>query len=106
VRLPKLTPYPAPLRCGSQQIKLQVAFANALMHIKGYGAPDTKVAMEQARLFIERAEALGEPPEDPLLLFSVLYGFWVVNYTAFDGDRGFRRSRPWIPKGSRPPIPI
>ena len=70
-----------------EQIKLQVAFANALMHIKGYGAPDTKVAMEQARLFIERAEALGEPPEDPLLLFSVLYGFWVVNYTAFDGDR-------------------
>ena len=32
--------------------------------------------MEQARLLIEQAEALGEPPEDPLLLFSVLYGFW------------------------------
>ena len=28
-------------------------------------------------LLIEQAEALGEPPEDPLLLFSVLYGFWV-----------------------------
>ena len=70
-----------------EQIKLQVAFVNALMHINGYSAPNTKVAVEQARLFIERAEALGEPPEDPLLLFSVLYGFWVVNYTAFDGDR-------------------
>ena len=35
---------------------------------------------------IERAEALGEAPEDPLLLFSVLYGFWVASYTAFNGD--------------------
>ena len=35
---------------------------------------------------IEQAEALGEPPEDPLLLFSVLYGFWVANYVAFNGD--------------------
>ena len=25
-------------------------------------------------------------PEDPLLLFSVLYGFWVASYVAFDGD--------------------
>jgi hypothetical protein len=35
---------------------------------------------------IERAEALGEPPEDPLVLFSVLYGFWVASYIAFNGD--------------------
>ena len=35
---------------------------------------------------IEQAEALGEPPEDPLLLFSVLYGFWVANFVAFNGD--------------------
>ena len=67
-------------------LKLQVALANALMHTKGYGALETKAAVKQVRLFIERAEALGEPPEDPLMLFSVLYGFWVVNYTAFNGD--------------------
>src|SRR5262245_26774954 len=54
-----------------EQIKLQVALVNALMHVKGYAAPEPKVAVEQARQFIERAEALGEPPEDPLLLFSV-----------------------------------
>jgi len=41
---------------------------------------------EQARSLIEQAEALGEPPEDPLLLFSVLYAFWVANSVAFDGD--------------------
>ena len=47
---------------------------------------ETKVAAERARLLIEQAEALGEPPEDPLLLFSVLYSFWVANYVAFKGD--------------------
>ena len=30
--------------------------------------------------------ALGEPPEDPLLLFAVIYGFWVGNYVAFNGN--------------------
>ncbi len=69
-----------------EQIKLQVALVNALMHLKGYAAPESKAAVEQTRLCIERAEALGEPPEDPLVLFSVLYGVWVANYAAFNGD--------------------
>jgi len=56
------------------------------MHVKGYAAPETKAASEQAHLLIEQAEALGEPPEDPLLLFQVLYAFWVANFLAFDGD--------------------
>ena len=56
------------------------------MHTKGYAAPETKASFEQARLYIEEAEALGEAPEDPLLLFSVLFGFWIANYVAFDGD--------------------
>src|SRR5262249_36626317 len=38
-------------------IKLQVALVNALMHVKGYAAPEPKAAVEQARQFIERAEA-------------------------------------------------
>ena len=57
-----------------EQIKLQVALINPLMHIKGFAAPETKAAVERARLLIEQAEARGEHPEDPLLLFSVLYG--------------------------------
>jgi len=69
-----------------QQIKFQVALANALMHTKGYASPDTKASFVRARRYIERAEALGEPPEDPLLLFAVIYGFWVGNYVAFNGD--------------------
>jgi predicted ATPase len=37
-------------------------------------------------VLIGKAEALAEHPEDPLLLFSVLYGLWVAKYVAFDGD--------------------
>jgi hypothetical protein len=56
------------------------------LHTKGYAALETKAAAERARLLIEQAEAVGEPPEDPLLLFSILYSFWVASYVAFDGD--------------------
>jgi class 3 adenylate cyclase len=69
-----------------EQIKFQVALANTMMHTKGFSAPDTIACLDQARLWIEQAEALGEPPEDPLMLFSVLYGFWVANVVAFNGD--------------------
>ena len=69
-----------------KQIELQVALITPLLHVKGYAAPETKAAVERARLLIGEAEALGERSEDPLLLFSVLYGFWVANYVAFNGD--------------------
>jgi class 3 adenylate cyclase/predicted ATPase len=69
-----------------EQIALQVELVTVLMHTKGYGAEQTKVAAEFARALIEQAAAIGEPPEDPLLLFSVIYGFWVVNIAAFNGD--------------------
>ena len=69
-----------------EQIKLQVALINPLLHVKGYAAPESKAAVERARLLIEQSEALGEPPEDPLLLFSVIYGFWVANAVAFHAD--------------------
>jgi hypothetical protein len=42
----------------------------------------------ETRVLIEQAEALGESPEDPLLLFSVLYGFWAASIIAFNGDAG------------------
>ena len=69
-----------------EQIKLQVALITPLMYVKGYSAPETKAAVEQARLLIEQAEAFGEPPEDPLLLFRVLHGVYLAAYIAFDGD--------------------
>ena len=68
------------------QIKFQVGLTNALLDTKGRAAPETKASVDEARSLIERADALGEPLEDPLLLFSVLYGFWVANTVAFNGD--------------------
>jgi predicted ATPase len=56
------------------------------MHLKGLAARESREAVERARLLIGQAEARGEPPEDPLLLFSVLYGFFVANLMAFNGD--------------------
>ena len=69
-----------------EELKLQVALITPLMHIQGYATPETKAALGEARSLIEKAEALGDLPEDPLLLFSILYGFWVVNFVAFNGD--------------------
>jgi class 3 adenylate cyclase/predicted ATPase len=69
-----------------EEIKLQVALITPLMQVKGHAAAETKAAAERARLLIEEAEAVGEPPEDPLLLFSVFYSFWVAAHAAFNGD--------------------
>ena len=60
-----------------EQIELQVALITPLIHVKGQSSPEAKAAMERARVLIEKAEALGEPPENPLLLYSVLYGLWI-----------------------------
>jgi hypothetical protein len=66
-----------------EQIKLQVALLHTLGHVKGFAALETKAAVKRARLLIEQAEALGEPP---VRLFSVIFGFWIANYIAFNGD--------------------
>ena len=84
--LDQIATLPATPALRREQIKLQVALITPLIHVKGYAAPETKAVIERARLLIEQAEALGEPPEDPLLLFSVLYGFWSASYVAFNGD--------------------
>jgi predicted ATPase len=83
--LAQIAALPGTRRLRREQIRFQVGLANALMHVKGYAAPETKAVVEQARLLIERAEALGEPPEDPLLMFSVLNSFWIANYITFNG---------------------
>jgi predicted ATPase len=84
--LGQIATLPATPALRREQIKLQIAHANALIHTKGYAAAETKASFDQARLLIERAEALDESPEDPLSLFSVLYGFWGASFIAFDGD--------------------
>ena len=68
-----------------QQIKLQAALLAPLIGTKGFAAAETKAAIERAQALIEEAEALGEPLDDPLLLLSVLYGFWTANLFGFNG---------------------
>jgi class 3 adenylate cyclase/predicted ATPase len=84
--LGQIAALPATPTLRREQIKLQVALITPLIHVKGHAAPETKAAVEHARLLIEQAEALGEPPEDPLLLYLVLSGLWSVNTAAFNGD--------------------
>jgi class 3 adenylate cyclase/predicted ATPase len=84
--LGQIATLPATTALRRRQIELQVALITPLIHVKGYAAPETKAAVERARLLIEQAEVLGEPPEDPLLLFSALHGFWAENFMAFNGD--------------------
>jgi class 3 adenylate cyclase/predicted ATPase len=82
--LNQIATLPATPALRREQIKVQVALIVPLFHIKGYSAPEPKEAVERAHLLIQQAEALGEPP-DPLLLFSVLHGFWAANLVAFNG---------------------
>jgi DNA-binding winged helix-turn-helix (wHTH) protein/predicted ATPase len=77
-----LRPTPALRR---EEIKLQVGLANALMSTKGQAAAETIAAFDHARTLIEQAEAFGEAAEDPLLLYSVLYGFFIQKFIAFNG---------------------
>ena len=84
--LDQIAALPATPALRREQIRLQVALIAPLLHVKGHAAPETKAAAERARLLIEQAETRGEAPEDPLLLFSILYSIWLANYIAFHGD--------------------
>jgi hypothetical protein len=69
-----------------EEIKSQAGLATGLMLTRGYAAPETRAAFEQTRLLLTQAEAVGEAFEDSLMLFSTLYGFWMANFVAFNGD--------------------
>src|SRR4029079_2014103 len=43
-----------------EEIKLQVALITPLLHVSGYAAPETRAAVERARLLMQAAQALGE----------------------------------------------
>jgi uncharacterized protein YbgA (DUF1722 family) len=50
---------PATSALRREEIKLQAALINALMHTKGYAASETMEAEERARSLVEAAERLG-----------------------------------------------
>ena len=82
--LAQIATLPATPALRREAIKLQVAFATVLFHVKGYTAQQTIAAFERADAMIEQSEALGERSdgEDALLRFSVLYGQWTGNHSA------------------------
>ncbi|MEQ8344262.1 MAG: adenylate/guanylate cyclase domain-containing protein [Sneathiellaceae bacterium] len=69
-----------------EAIRLQIQLANALIHTSGHASPEAKAAFDRARRLVEQVKAMGEEPEDPLVPFSVLYGFWVASRMAFQGE--------------------
>jgi predicted ATPase len=84
-----------------ETIKLQVAFATVLFHVKGYTAPETIAAFERADAMIQEAEALGERPEDELLRFSVLYGQWTGNFTSGNSERATEIAKQFLAVAER-----
>ena len=84
--LDQIATLPATPALRQEEIELQVAVINPLMNLRGYSSPAAKAATERARVLIEQAEALGEPLEDPLLLYTVLYLGWATNFGTFNGS--------------------
>ncbi|SDN45951.1 AAA family ATPase [Afipia sp. GAS231] len=84
-----------------EQITLQVALMNTLMHVKGYAAPETRAAVEQVRALIEQAEGFGESLDDPSLLLSALFGQWVANFIGFNGDVARRLAEQFLAFGEK-----
>jgi predicted ATPase/class 3 adenylate cyclase len=87
---------PATTELRREQLRLQVALITPLYHVKGYAAPETRAAAEQARLLIEQAQALGEAPDDPFLPFAALFGIWVTYVVAFDGDMALKLAEQFL----------
>jgi tetratricopeptide (TPR) repeat protein len=84
--LSQIATLPSTAALRREEIKLQVALITPLMHFRGYGAEETRAATVRARTLIEQAEARREAAEDPLLLFSVLYSFFVANFNSFNAS--------------------
>ena len=93
--LDQIATLPATPALRREAIKLQVAFATVLFHVKGYTSPQTIAAFERADAMIEQSEALGERSdgEDALLRFSVLYGQWTGNHSAGNFAKAARGSK-------------
>jgi class 3 adenylate cyclase/predicted ATPase len=84
-----------------QEIMFQVAFRHVLVHLKGYAAPETKAAVERTRQLIEQAEARGEAPEDPLLLFSLLNSLWTASIVGFNGEEACGLAAEFLARAER-----
>ncbi len=69
-----------------EEIACQIGLASTLLLRRGYTSAEAKASLSRTLALIERADALGEPAEDPLALFTTLHGFWVASIVASSGD--------------------
>ncbi len=58
-----------------QRLKLQTSYGQAMLHARGYSAPETKAAFARAR-------ELTAGIEDPSERFSVLFGLWANGFVS------------------------
>jgi class 3 adenylate cyclase/predicted ATPase len=104
--LAQIAALPATPALRREEIKLQVALIAPLGHTKGFAARETKAAGERARLLIEQAEAVGEPIDDPLLVFLALRLSWSANWVAFDGDAMFALAAQFLALAEKQSSPV
>jgi len=99
-------PIPSDKALRAAQLAAQVGLANALMHTRGYAAPETRAVLATAQSLYARMEALGERPEDSSLLLAVLHGVWVASHVAFDGAAVRELSRALMAQVEKRPSPF
>ena len=58
-----------------EEITCQIGLASTLLLRRGYTSAEAKAALSKTLAPIRQADALGEPVEDPLALFTTLHGF-------------------------------
>ena len=68
-----------------ERIKLQVALIMPVVRVAGQSSQIARQAVQRASELIAEAEANGEPSDDPLLLFGVLFATMIAKITAFEG---------------------
>ena len=85
--LDQIAALPATPALRREQIKLQVALINPLLHVKGYAAPETKAAVERARLLIEQVKRSASLPKTRCYCFR--------SSTAFGSRTPWRSTATW-----------
>ena len=69
-----------------EEIACQIGLASTLLLSRGYASGEARASLSRTLALIERADALGEPVENPLALFTTLHGLWVASIVASSGD--------------------
>ena len=92
---------PATRAIRREKMKLQIALASTLYHVKGVSSPEAVKAYDRAIAMMDEAERLGEQPEDPLAYFAAGFGFWVTSHVTADHAMALRRAEQFMARAER-----